>query len=1734
MIKIGNTYKFNVIGSNITRKGDTMYKLSLSDSNDETHYFVYPLKCQLEEKMPTTIYCKVVDIDEYGRVKLKQDEYSLFSSHYEPNKVYTFHVDSNIEDSKAGKKRYDIISPFNLKHIYTSHHNEELIVGEDVQLSVTVKQGIGCNAILYFNMPNQSLNDFSPEIVFSSCGHKEDYESFFLHIGEWRELSKRISSSMASMEDKLKMNSRLWLFDYLTVLFYISMSIDKEELDTIEKFNILIRDIETWMLEESGILTTFNPEKREETRLKSEQVISRAESAIEAINIIRNGKQSSFLNNVLNKLRKSMYLRNRNHVFSVLYHLIVLEHDFLKNNIAELSEFIEFTSHEITDTYILERLVSMLSGHINNEKKLINAELHYKRITDTDNKLLSNLIIGIGTLLNFHYLKGFIDEGEYGISPRQLFPTLCKYLSYMASKEKALQLINKSLLFTLKYVKTFRLDGNTLRKVQEAPDILVDYILNMPLMETDITLLTNRENIYMQYLNGLLSITYIPSKLRIKKVDSLLHNVYSIPGTILNVGSFTENEMWENSDSVLYYKDKWKELFSTNEFQISSQDESTYVNIVTKEINHTFTNLVFCTRKDSIFREDGIIHYSGYTPKFKADYLDEIFQENMYFVAKMDRQENGRVNFDITDNIQEFSNYLAEQVENTVLGLCLNINLTEQEAIFITETGILCSTALPSNSHIKNGETYELSIDISTKQGQLPIAMVLGKKNKQLNRIQLLRNQLSLLSDYNQDNYKAVRNPLKAKDIPYIHLIIDDYLRLYEDKIIRYNLYQIARLISLSEKSTLSNYYASCIQYMEMVESFIENEPLDYSLPNFVWDEKIQTQFPTLRNYTEMHNLLNSFGTENDFEYLFRLAVNPNTDEQICRFARLSLAASLIESVSDDERPIPYLRAIVAESLGGTIDKKHIPIDISSDAEDSINESNARIQNFGNEGQLLEFKTSIVFPAGNEEHRANLDEQMFVILKVIAGFLNAKGGTLLIGVKDDGSVSGIEADYAELNCNADKYERIIRNKIVNSFNKDVNGTIDISFIKSGNKQICKIIAPQYETPIALDGEFYQRQGNEIRIIKGNDLTMFIRRRIEGKSTIIEEKSYETSETIERSEKLGEIEHEVISSQSSMLPPPNPIKTEAFELVVNFYNDGNYLLSKHADEINSIANIGISYPMNNSYMLQCYDNGCVNKMPIKNFYNMQLGYRYKNGLSRDAVLKNLMVLSNADYIVVVSNQQKCKYVKVVPVSDISAHTALGLKGNQLLSQNYDAVEGWYPLSAKDAVHVSRLITITRTNLGWKMSSPAYKEEVIWLSQNIIEKTSSHTIDTNKYNSNPLQLLLQEHNSDKIITYFDELISKGNLIPKARAEAQELLNLCNNADDFWFIISSLLSCDISIFRKPLTEVILHKNNLSTYAPAGPILTSVVKRLFTFDHKYTQSIDLIYPFRQYLSDDLRDYIYKSTSNLSEPEDYDRFFELTNINTDKAVDFLIAENTIASSYTLYELLNTFRNNHNNISYQNYIRLCLKRIPVKTTANRYIHDLVTVFILREEPSFFKRKALIELKSGGFKTFREICIAKADKDKKRNLVAHLEDYVGKIVSGKIIQDYQNHYLISSNDISILLQHSWAAKKHFVDDSLSVKITSVSKSHKTMFGTEIDDTYELPPVQPLLEIGTEVEVKFSELNGGYIPDIKKAFSQIKARVISYPDNFDFRKKYAAIVTREKGKFEFDIRLKHIIS
>lgn len=59
------------------------------------------------------------------------------------------------------------------------------------------------------------------------------------------------------------------------------------------------------------------------------------------------------------------------------------------------------------------------------------------------------------------------------------------------------------------------------------------------------------------------------------------------------------------------------------------------------------------------------------------------------------------------------------------------------------------------------------------------------------------------------------------------------------------------------------------------------------------------------------------------------------------------------------------------------------------------------------EGDAIEFKSTLRTNLHTGQHD---DKMQLAVLKTIAGFLNAKGGTLLIGVSDSGEVLGLEAD----------------------------------------------------------------------------------------------------------------------------------------------------------------------------------------------------------------------------------------------------------------------------------------------------------------------------------------------------------------------------------------------------------------------------------------------------------------------------------------------------------------------------------------------------------------------------------------------------------------------------------------------------------------------------------------------------------------------------------------------------
>jgi len=147
-----------------------------------------------------------------------------------------------------------------------------------------------------------------------------------------------------------------------------------------------------------------------------------------------------------------------------------------------------------------------------------------------------------------------------------------------------------------------------------------------------------------------------------------------------------------------------------------------------------------------------------------------------------------------------------------------------------------------------------------------------------------------------------------------------------------------------------------------------------------------------------------------------------------------------------------------------------------------LNKDIAAIIQLG-EGPLLEFKST--FRWDIEQSRTNRQLEA-VVLKSIAGFLNSSlGGTLLIGVADDGDIIGLENDFQTLKKqNEDGFEQAIMTAIAANLGADLCSHVSILFHVIDNIVICRLIVSPSARPVFVNQgnipKLYVRTGGATR------------------------------------------------------------------------------------------------------------------------------------------------------------------------------------------------------------------------------------------------------------------------------------------------------------------------------------------------------------------------------------------------------------------------------------------------------------------------------------------------------------------------------------------------------------------------------------------------------------------------------------------------------------------------------
>lgn len=144
------------------------------------------------------------------------------------------------------------------------------------------------------------------------------------------------------------------------------------------------------------------------------------------------------------------------------------------------------------------------------------------------------------------------------------------------------------------------------------------------------------------------------------------------------------------------------------------------------------------------------------------------------------------------------------------------------------------------------------------------------------------------------------------------------------------------------------------------------------------------------------------------------------------------------------------------------------------------------------ESATLEFKSTLQWDIIQGKANPDLRKQ---VLKTVVAFLNSEGGTLVIGVEDDGTPFGLEKDLQVTNNSKDKFSILLSTVLSEKIGAAFTPYIKMRFDALDGKEVCVLDVSHSATPAyhATDkgAEFYIRFGPTSRLLDAAETVSYI-------------------------------------------------------------------------------------------------------------------------------------------------------------------------------------------------------------------------------------------------------------------------------------------------------------------------------------------------------------------------------------------------------------------------------------------------------------------------------------------------------------------------------------------------------------------------------------------------------------------------------------------------------------------
>ena len=151
------------------------------------------------------------------------------------------------------------------------------------------------------------------------------------------------------------------------------------------------------------------------------------------------------------------------------------------------------------------------------------------------------------------------------------------------------------------------------------------------------------------------------------------------------------------------------------------------------------------------------------------------------------------------------------------------------------------------------------------------------------------------------------------------------------------------------------------------------------------------------------------------------------------------------------------------------------------------------------ESSRLEFKETAFW-----DIRRNTKDKVIslAVVKTVAGFMNQEGGTLLIGVNDQGEAAGLDRDYGIWGKNPQSGRDAFENALTTLFEETIGKPATISVLKLSweqvdGKDLCRIDVSPSDEPVFVknketkSADFFVRMNNSTRVLNTEEALKYI-------------------------------------------------------------------------------------------------------------------------------------------------------------------------------------------------------------------------------------------------------------------------------------------------------------------------------------------------------------------------------------------------------------------------------------------------------------------------------------------------------------------------------------------------------------------------------------------------------------------------------------------------------------------